>query len=1144
MPIRIELFGGIRLRLGDRVIDQFSPKQPAYVLACLAFHLREEPRRREDLIAQCWPLADEKHGRNSLSKALGMLHKLLEPEDNVLSSDQETVWLNRETTTTDVIEFESHVQAAFGNQPYQLKNPMISNDCAQHLNLAVELYHGDLLPDLDLYWVEEERPRLADLYFLALNRLIDHRIQTENYFSALQFAHRAIAHDPLEEKAHYSLMRVYVALDRPVAALKQFKELKRILWKELEIEPSASTRHYVQEILEWLKLDRIAASPPGFVQPSPDRALLTPLAGGRHTMLAIRLGELTQEIGDRADFAELAKLLGQAIHKNLGSLMHSECGLFIGKFSFADQALSCAMECQIAIASYGVEAWEDLSLRIAIHTDSDSSGTQDYEGAAVSIMKCIAATAPKGQIVCTHPTTEELVRHARGSNLSLVSLDVDPREGYSTSERVFIIEHPSQRQNSLSVRGTGHRTLLPVVRTRFIGRKDEIRHLRTTLLDSNTRLVTLKGPPGVGKSRLSQEVGRQLLDAFDGAVWFVPLGDVTEARRIAGEISDAIGLPPSPLIQPFEQVTEFLASQRCLLILDNMEQFADQGRILVKALVDRVPTLTCIVTSRISLAIPGEQVVQLSPLAIPLPESSLEAIATIESVLLFEDRAKAANPAFQVTRQNADSVAELCIRLEGIPLAIELVAGKAQILSPEQMLARMEERFDLLVTKKRDVEPRHRTFWAAIDSSYSLLPHEIRVFFARLSIFRGGWTAEAANVICGEGMPKEHYLEVLSECSLLSASSDNDSGDASTRFRVLESLREFGQNQLEEVEWRDLSRRHFEYFLGLAQEAKVGLTGLQQAYWLDRLEAEHDNLASCFQWAKENNAVAGLRLAASLPQFWDIHGHWSSGRRWLLDLLERCRDGDRELRARSYLAVGNFSKILGDYGAARDAYLQSLNLLVGLEADLLRSYVLNGLGILAQEQGDFTEARQRLEESLEIKRKLGDPVGKATALGNLGFCAYLQNDLTAARTYLVETVSILETVGVVGQVYANALNNLGGVSRLEGEFERAHVKLTKSLNLRLEIGDRKNLAYSLDEFARLADSMNEPKKATQLLAAAERQRMDLGFRLPPSEEARCKAFTTLLHADLGGDRFKAIWFRGKTLTIEQAIRLCLQSRAS
>ena len=520
---------------------------------------------------------------------------------------------------------------------------------------------------------------------------------------------------------------------------------------------------------------------------------------------------------------------------------------------------------------------------------------------------------------------------------------------------------------------------LPLQFTRFFGREKEIARLRAMLLSDATRLLTLTGPGGSGKTRLAIEVGETLRSEFSGGVWFVPLADIADPHLILGNVRDTLQLPRSAEVEPLDQVAYALSRQPALLILDNVEHLlgklgnwetekfeeatfpnfpiSQSPQLIIRTLLERVPTLTCLVTSRQRLDIEGERAVSLSPLPTPTlqeysgvrvfqysgndlttqtPEHpntrTPEYLMSFSSVQLFVDRAQAVLSDFQITKRNAPTVAALCERLEGIPLAIELVATWAQTLTVGQMLSRLSRRFDLLVSRRKDLPERHRALWATVEWSYHLLSPELRQFFARLSVFRGGWTLEAAEAVCRDAGMQGYRdaslhpcipasldaLRQLCERSLVIA----EDVDGEMHYRLLETLREFGAEQLTaetsptpllskegKGEVAALSQQHANYFLSLAEKAEPHLFGAEQMTWLNRLEREHDNLRAALAWSlrfspefrvlsaecsdsglsTQHSALEiALRLAGALYRFWFRRGRWK-GRAFSLTIRATTR---------------------------------------------------------------------------------------------------------------------------------------------------------------------------------------------------------------------------------------------------------------
>jgi predicted ATPase/DNA-binding SARP family transcriptional activator len=702
---------------------------------------------------------------------------------------------------------------------------------------------------------------------------------------------------------------------------------------------------------------------------------------------------------------------------------------------------------------------------------------------------------------------------------------------------------------------------LPAQFTRFFGREEEIARLTATLRISETRLVTLTGPGGSGKTRLAIAAAGRLPAEFAGAVWFVPLASLTEARLIPDAILGALGLSRSGAAEPLEQVVGALQGRRALLVLDNFEQLVEEGAPLLLGLLARAPELTCLVTSRERLELAGEQELIVLPLPTPRmpaarsrsaeaaapsgPNGTLAALMGYASVQLFADRARAARPEFRLTPENAGEVAALCDRLEGLPLAIELAAAWATMLTPVQMVSRLERRFELLVSLRRDLPARHRTLWATLEWSYQLLSPALQRFFGQLSVFRGGWTLEAAQAVCDEPQALAH-LRRLQESSLVVV---EEAGGA-MRYCLLETLREFAAERLAPEEHAELGRRHAEFFLALAERAGLEWAGVAQGEWLERLDAEHDNLRAALAWSQSaaGNLELGMALGGALGWFWIARGYLTEGREQSARLLALERlprspqapeaphpsPEGRVVRARLLGGAGMLSGEQGDYEAAREYCQESLALYrqagneKGIAAALLH------LGAVVREQGDLEAARSYFEEAVAIQRRTGAQGGIAVALANLGSVDLCQGDAEAARPLFEESRALYAQLrDKRGEAWT--LHNLAMIARQSGDLASGCILEEQSLALRRELGDRQGIATCLTGFAEQARAEGQPERAARMLGAMEAVSGAIGHALTRHEQALYEREVAAARAALGEERFAAARAAGRALTMEQAV---------
>lgn len=585
----------------------------------------------------------------------------------------------------------------------------------------------------------------------------------------------------------------------------------------------------------------------------------------------------------------------------------------------------------------------------------------------------------------------------------------------------------------------------------MFGREREMEMALRLLVDEDCRLLTICGAGGCGKTKLSVEIARQIAAAQGWDCCFIPLGGVETAEQVPDAILHCLKPQKRTAHSGLDRVVEELSRwHRPLLILDNFEQLVEDWAPLLGRLLDAVPELCCIVTSRRRLNLEGEREILVAPLPFPTaPSESLSELLGYPSVQLLLDRARAVRPDFQMTPRNADTIRRLCERLEGIPLAIELTAAWAHTLTPAQMLEGLAHRFTLLVSRRRDIPPRHRTLWATVEYSYRLLPPDLQTFFASLSVLEGGWTLEAAAAVCAEPNAREH-LGRLIENSLVLAEPGPDPN--SMRYRMLETIREYAWQQLTGDLRAVLAGRHAEYYTRLAGETSAETSGLPQTDALDRMEEERRNFAAALRWCHESElATMGLRLASRLTAFWEIRGPLADGSQWLRRLLALPLDDvPREDVADALSALGRIAWHQSDYAAAADAHGRCLALQkeAGDRAGTARS--LYDLGIVEIRRRRYDRAREHLEESLAVASSLGDTAVVARALLNLGNVAKYRGRTGEAKAYYEQSLALERSQGNQERA-ALTLNNLALLALQEGAHSVAEYYLDQSLKTFAEV---------------------------------------------------------------------------------------------
>lgn len=738
--------------------------------------------------------------------------------------------------------------------------------------------------------------------------------------------------------------------------------------------------------------------------------------------------------------------------------------------------------------------------------------------------------------------------------------------------------------------------------TSLVGREREVEQVKELLFSWKVRLLTLTGPGGVGKTRLALQVAASLHGSFSGGAYFVSLAPISNHDLVLPTIAETLGVRETSGQSFLSTLCAALAGKHMLLVLDNFEQLLgvggeDAATAQVLELLLCTSGLQVLVTSRAPLHLYGEHEYQVSPLSLPdaATLSSLENLTQYEAVRLFIERARAARQGFMVNNDNAPAVAEICHRLDGLPLAIELAAARVKLMSPQALLKRLDHgrRLTTLTGGPVNLPLRHRTLHAAIAWSYNLLNEEEQRLLRSLAVFVGGCTLEAAEAIClGDGAiestslpgPSSYAsldaLAALADKSLL-RQSEQDDGEP--RFHMLETIREFALEQLTaSAEAREVERKHTDFFLALAEEAEPNMMGADQGVWLERLAPEHDNMRAVLLRAqKAGDGETGLRLGAALYHFWYIRGFLSEGRRWLSEALAHVGDASTRTRARSLNRLGSLCSLQGDYETGSQYHKQSLALWRELGYKPGIASVLGNLGSTAWQQGDYESAKRLREESIAIYRQIGPDWAVVVASGkyNLSVMAWAQGYNEEAYRLCEEALPLQreqgDTRGIANSLYtmglvladegkfqaaranqeealalsrelgdkvgiACSLQALGEIAADQGDYSNAHSFQSDALRLRYELGSKRTVADSLEGLAIVAREASDLRRMVLLFAAANALRAQIGASIVPRDRSRHEHWLDLAHARLGPAAFTEAWEEGKTLTLEEAMSLALE----
>jgi len=874
------------------------------------------------------------------------------------------------------------------------------------------------------------------------------------------------------------------------------------------------------------------------------------------------------------------ELMRAAVEANHGRVMKSTGDGIYAVFADPLDAVRAVVAIQAELRDPAVTAGIPLMVRCGIHCGEAEVRGDDFFGRTLNRAARIMSAAYGGQALVSH-SVAELLADRLPSDVSLRDLGGLRLRGLPAPERVYQVLHPRLCDGFPPLRSLeATPNNFPQKLTSFIGREREL--LEVEALLQATRLVTLLGMGGLGKTRLSLEVGAKLMDRFDDGAWFVDLASIRDPSLVASEVAKALGMHEEPGRPLVESLSAHLKPRKTLLILDNCEQVIGAAASLANAILGAAPHARIIATSREPLRVPGEQTYPVLPLPVPDRADSLDALSRSTAVRLFVDRARLHRPSFSLDAHDASQVAELVARLEGIPLALELAAARIRSLTVGDINARLNDRYKLLTGGGRVLLERQQTLRALVDWSYDLLSEHEQVALNRLTVFAGSFDVAAAEQVCGvDPLASEDMLDLLSSLVDKSLVMNDERADRA-RYRLLETIRDYGREKLARAgESAAIARRHCEYYFVLAKAARNGILSAQQADWIRRVETELDNVRAAIALGLTGGGdpVIAVKIAVAMQGFWILTGRSTEGRDYIraMRALRDVQAHDVALGHALYVGAA-LATSQGDYAEARIMLERCLLLRRELGNEFDIAAALSTLAEALVHTGEPAQARERENEALAIFRRLGDRRGEAIGHQHLGQICLYDGDEVEARNHLEQSLAIAYEIEHL-ELQGECERMLGEVALAGGGADEASRRITRSLAVCHDAGDRRGEAMALwwmgkvdlvagniasarirlgralhafhafdmsaelleclEDYAALVRIDGVLEDAVRLRAATARSRQRLGLLRGPAAERRWLWELAMLRQALGDRAFDEAWSQGRAWDINEAVRQVL-----
>jgi predicted ATPase/DNA-binding SARP family transcriptional activator len=1103
--MEFRMLGPLEVRRGDQAPALGGAKQRALLAVLLieANHVVGLERLAE-LLWRGEPPATSDH---IIEVYVSQLRRALEPAGapyRVLVRKPSGYMLQVGPGELDADEFHKLVEAARSAAPEQAE---------AKLTKALGMWRGAALADFaGEPFALSEAARLNELRLHAREELIDVGLALGRHGSLIGELRALVEDHPLRERLCGQLMLALYRSGRQAEASDVYQRTRQRLVDELGMEPGPDLQVLLRRIL---KQDSGLAAAPG-------APALATLPSGTVTFLLTDV-EGSTRLWDRNPAAMREAMVGHddllgrlvATHGGVQVESGREGDSVLAAFTRASDAIECAVGMQRERAARAWPEGADLHIRVAINSGEAELRGGHYYGPAVYRCARLLATGFGDQVLLTQ-AARDLAVDALPEGVGLRDLGSHRLRDLERPEHVFQVIGPGLRAEFPPLKSMDpRRHNLPVSPTGFVGRGPELAAIKEQL--GANRLVTLTGAGGTGKTRLALQAAAELIDGFGDGVWLVELASLSEPELVAQTAAETLGVREEAGRPILKTLCEWLREKTMLLLLDNCEHMVPAVVGLADRLLRECPDVRLLITSRAALRVNGEAILRIGP----LPES--------DAVVLFTNRSSAAQPAFRLTEDNAGSVVEICRRVEGIPLAIELAAGRARMMTPAEILARLQESFGVLAGGSRSADARHETLKAAMDWSYWLLNVEEQRLFRQLAVFTGGFTLEAAESV-GGGASAGGVLELVAQLVDKSLVTPQEAEDRTTRYSVLETVREYARARLmEHGELEAAQGRHAAYFAQLVEVVHTRITGPERNKWLQTLGADVDNLRSVFEISIVDPQTT-LALAAGLAEFWEARGEYSEGRARLDAALARSPEPSKT-RSVALQGAGLLAWAQGDQPVASDYTHKALALSRALDYTEGEARCLQQLGQIAVQSEDFAAAGKYLAEALEIATRHDYGQIQAYCEWRLGLVAWFSKDVVRATVHFQTSLDLSRRCGDV-ETEAMALLMLGNISIRENRLDEAKSHLHDSLEIQRLEGSSRSIANLIESLAAVAIEEGQTDRALRLGGAAEglRKRVQVVSTSPLHRE-----ISRRLEPARQGSGAQQAWLAGAAMSREEAI---------